>query len=97
MEKVTQVMPGGGRNRSGGARGSSESGRETSAASERDATARPGSQQSVLGSASRGLGHTAGCDQTGSESQPTKRPVRTVVFRMVSVLDAECGLDPKTA
>jgi hypothetical protein len=55
MEKVTQVMPGGGRNRSGGARGSSESGRETSAASERDATARPGSQQSVLGSASRGI------------------------------------------
>ena len=96
-EKVTQVMPGGGRNRSGGARGFSDSGRETSAAIERDATAPPGSQQSVQGSVSpHREGWAAGSHQTVSESQPTKRPVRTVAFRMVSVLVAECGLDPKT-
>ena len=44
-EMVTQVMPGGGRSWSGGARGSRESRRGTSAASERDSTAQPDSQR----------------------------------------------------
>lgn len=48
-EKVTQVMPVGRRNRSGSGGGSTKSGRRTSAASEWDATAQSGSQQSVLG------------------------------------------------
>ena len=48
-EKVTQVMPVGRRNQSGSGGGSTKSGRRTSAASERDATAQSGSQQSVLG------------------------------------------------
>jgi hypothetical protein len=95
-------MPGGARNRSGGARGaaarsSRESGRRTTAASERDSTAQLGSQRPVQGSApSREFGDTASSHQTGSESQPRKRPVRTVVSRIVSVLGAECGLDPTT-
>jgi hypothetical protein len=53
---VTQVLPGGGRNWSGGDRGSIESGRGTSAASERDSAAQPDSQRPIQGSASRGLG-----------------------------------------
>jgi hypothetical protein len=43
-----------------------------------------------------GSGRTADSHQTGSESQPPKRPVRTVASRTVSVLGAECGLDVKT-
>ena len=39
---------------------------------------------------------TADSHQTGSESQPRKRLVRTVASRIVSVLGAECGLDPTT-
>jgi len=100
-EIVTQAMPGGGRNRSGGARGadargSRESGRGTTAASERDSTAQLGSQRPVQGSASKGLGDTASSHQTGSESRPRKRPVRTVASRIVSVLGAEWGLDLTT-
>ena len=94
-EMVTQVMPGGGRSWPGGARGSRESRRGTSAASERDSTAQPDSQRPFQGSASRGLGHTASSHQTGSESQPLKRPIRTVASRIVSVMGAECGLDPR--
>jgi len=43
-----------------------------------------------------GGGRTADSHQTGSESHPRKRPVRTVASRIVSVLGAECGLDPTT-
>ena len=63
--RVTQVMPRGARNRSGGARGaaarsSRESGRRTTAASERDSTVQLGSQRPVQGSApSREFGDTA--------------------------------------
>jgi hypothetical protein len=39
---------------------------------------------------------TARGHETGSESQPRKRPVRSVASRIVSVLGAECGLDPTT-
>jgi hypothetical protein len=79
-----------------GCEGSRESGRGTTAASERDSTAQLGSQRPVQGSASKGLGDTASSHQTGSESRPRKRPVRTVASRIVSVLGAECGLDPTT-
>ena len=43
-----------------------------------------------------GGGRTADSHRTGSESQPRKRPVRTVASRIVSVLGAECGLDLTT-
>ena len=43
-----------------------------------------------------GGGRTTDNHQTGSESQPPKRPVRTVASRTVSVLGSECGLDVKT-
>ena len=43
-----------------------------------------------------GGGRTADSHQTGSVSQPRKRPVRSVASRIVSVLGAECGLDRTT-
>jgi hypothetical protein len=43
-----------------------------------------------------GGGRTADSHQTGSESHPRKRLVKTVASRIVSVLGAECGLDPTT-
>jgi hypothetical protein len=42
-----------------------------------------------------GGGRTADSHQTGSESQPLKRPIRTVASRIMSVMGAECGLDPR--
>jgi hypothetical protein len=41
-----------------------------------------------------GGGRTTDSHQTGSESHPRKRLVKTVASRIVSVLGAECGLDP---
>ena len=38
-----------------------------------------------------GSGRTADSHQTGSESHPRKRLVKTVASRIVSVLGAECG------